>query len=469
MMHGIDEPHIDYKDTLSKSFTEESEYDIVMANPPFTGSIDKGDINENLTLPTTKTELLFVENIFRLLKKGGTAGVIVPQGVLFGNGRAFRDLRKTLLERCDLKALITMPCGVFKPYAGVSTAVLLFTKVWGTKDKVTKPATEQVWFYEMASDGYSLDDKRSKSKTSEGKDDYGDLIDIVEKFKARNAENCSYLLKTLATELAPEYGTSFSVRQLERCRQFYKEFPIASALRTQFSWTHYKLLISLENNGKREYYESEAAKNNWSSRQLERQINSQLFERLLLSNDKERVLAVARGEQLSEKATDIIKDPMYLEFLGLKREAAYYEKDLEQAIITQMQEFLLELGNGFTFVARQKRLHLDGDDFFADLVFYNRLLHCFVIIELKTHKLTHQDLGQLQMYVNYYDRYEKLPDENPTIGILLAAEKNDAMVKISLPQDNTTVLASQYKLYLPSEETLRLELERELNELQRNK
>lgn len=182
MMHGIDEPHIDYKDTLSKSFTEESEYDIVMANPPFTGSIDKGDINESLTLSTTKTELLFVENIFRLLKKGETAGVIVPQGVLFGNGGAFRDLRKTLLERCDLKAVITMPSGVFKPYAGVSTAVLLFTKVWGPKDKVTKPATEQVWFYEMASDGYSLDDKRSKQ------DGYGDLIDIVAKYKARNAK-----------------------------------------------------------------------------------------------------------------------------------------------------------------------------------------------------------------------------------------------------------------------------------------
>lgn len=183
MMHGIDEPHIDYKDTLSKSFNEESEYDIVMANPPFTGSIDKGDINESLTLSTTKTELLFVENIFRLLKKGGTAGVIVPQGVLFGNGTAFRDLRKILLERCDLKAVITMPSGVFKPYAGVSTAVLLFTKVWGPKDKVTKPATEHVWFYDMASDGYSLDDKRSKQAG------YGDLLDIVEKYKSRNPEN----------------------------------------------------------------------------------------------------------------------------------------------------------------------------------------------------------------------------------------------------------------------------------------
>jgi len=182
MMHGIDEPNIDYKDTLSKSYNEEAEYDIVMANPPFTGSIDKGDINENLSLATTKTELLFVENIYRLLKKGGTACVIVPQGVLFGSGGAFKSLRKMLVERCDLKAVITMPSGVFKPYAGVSTAILLFTKVWGPKEKVTQPPTDQVWFYEMQSDGYSLDDKRTKQ------DGYGDLQDIVAKYHARNPE-----------------------------------------------------------------------------------------------------------------------------------------------------------------------------------------------------------------------------------------------------------------------------------------
>lgn len=181
MMHGIDEPNIDYQDTLSKSYNEESAYDIVLANPPFTGSIDKGDINEALQLATTKTELLFVENIYRLLKKGGTACVIVPQGVLFGSGKAFRDLRQTLVERCDLKAVITLPSGVFKPYAGVSTAILLFTKVWGAKDKITKPATEHIWFYEMAADGYSLDDKRSKQ---EG---YGDLQDIITKYHNRNA------------------------------------------------------------------------------------------------------------------------------------------------------------------------------------------------------------------------------------------------------------------------------------------
>lgn len=180
MMHGIDEPHIDYKDTLSKGYTEESEYDIVMANPPFTGSIDKGDINENLQLGTTKTELLFVENIYRLLKKGGTACVIVPQGVLFGSGGAFKTLRQLLVDRCDLKAVITMPSGVFKPYAGVSTAILVFTKVWGPKDKVAQPATENVWFYEMTADGYSLDDKRSKQEGN------GDLQDIVAKYHARN-------------------------------------------------------------------------------------------------------------------------------------------------------------------------------------------------------------------------------------------------------------------------------------------
>jgi type I restriction enzyme M protein len=182
MMHGVNEPNIDYKDTLSKSYIEETEYNIIMANPPFTGSIDKGDINENLTLSTTKTELLFVENIYRLLKKGGTAGVVIPQGVLFGSGKAFVELRKILVDRCDLKAVITLPSGVFKPYAGVSTAILLFTKVWGVKETVTEPATKHTWFYEMQADGYSLDDKRAKQ---EG---YGDLQDITTKYHARNTE-----------------------------------------------------------------------------------------------------------------------------------------------------------------------------------------------------------------------------------------------------------------------------------------
>lgn len=221
------------------------------------------------------------------------------------------------------------------------------------------------------------------------------------------ADYGTYLIKNLAKQLEPEYGSGFSVRQLEMCRQFYRLYPIANALRSQLNWTQYRLLIQIEDPDKRLYYELESVNNNWTARETERQINSQLYERLLLSNDKEAVLAVARKERIPQSPLEIIKDPMYLEFLGLEREAAYYEKDFESAIITHLQNFLLELGQGFTFVARQKRILLEDDEFFADLVFYNRLLRCFVVIELKTGKLTHQDLGQLQMYVNYYDRVEK--------------------------------------------------------------
>jgi len=273
----------------------------------------------------------------------------------------------------------------------------------------------------------------------------------------------AYLISSLAESLEPEYGSNFSKRQLERYRQFYRLFPNASALRTQFSWTHYKLLLPIDDEDKRQFYIAECGKNNWSSRELERQINSHLYERLLASNDKDSVLAVAKKEKHPEKPEEIIKDPMVLEFLGLKREAAYYEKDLEQAIISHLQEFLLELGNGFAFVARQKRIHLEGDEFFIDLVFYNRLLQCFVLIEIKTHKLTHQDLGQLQMYVNYYDREERLSHEKPTIGILLCADKNNAVVKYSLPEDNKTIKASKYELYLPTEEQLLDEMRKEID------
>lgn len=279
------------------------------------------------------------------------------------------------------------------------------------------------------------------------------------------ADYGKYLIKSISEAFQPTLGMGFSVRQLERYRQFYRSFPIASALRTQFSWTHYKNLISIDNQDKREFYIAEADKNNWTARQLERQINSQLFERLLLSNDVKAVLEVAREERQPAEPTEIIKDPMVLEFLGLKREAAYYEKDLETAIITHLQEFILELGNGFAFVARQKRIHLDGDEFFIDLVFYNRLLQCFVVIEIKTTKLTHQDIGQLQMYVNYYDRYEKQDYENPTIGILLCADKNDAVVKITLPENSKNIIASKYQLYLPTEQQLIAEVKREIEKL----
>ena len=268
------------------------------------------------------------------------------------------------------------------------------------------------------------------------------------------ADYGTYLIKNLAKQLEPEYGSGFSVRQLERSRQFYRLYPIASAVRSQLNWSQYKMLISIDNPDKREYYELEAVNNAWTGRELERQINSQLYERLLLSNDKEAVLAVARKERIPQSPLEIIKAPMYLEFLGLERKAAYYEKDLESAIITHLQHFLLELGQGFTFVARQKRILLEDDEFFADLVLYNRLLKCFVVIELKNGKLTHLDLGQLQMYVNYYDRVEKTKEENPTIGILLCTDKNDTAVRMTLPENNQTILASEYKLYLPTQAQL---------------
>lgn len=284
------------------------------------------------------------------------------------------------------------------------------------------------------------------------------ILEEEQKGKER-ADYGTYLLKNLAKKLEPEYGSGFSVRQLEMCRQFYRIYPIANTVCSQLNWSQYKLLISIPDEYKREYYQLEAVNNAWTKRELERQINSQLYERLLLSNDKDSVLAVARKERIPQQPQEIIKDPMVLEFLGLERKAEYYEKDLEQALITHLQKFLLELGNGFTFVARQKRILIEDDEFFADLVFYNRLLRCFVVIELKTEKLTHQDLGQLQMYVNYYDRVEKTPDENPTIGILLCTSKNDTVVKMSLPEDNTSILASQYQLYLPTQEQLKTEVE----------
>ena len=266
--------------------------------------------------------------------------------------------------------------------------------------------------------------------------------------KAR-AEYGSYLIKRLAERLEPEYGSGFGVRQLEKSRKFYRTYPIASALRTQLNWTQYKLLIAIPNEDKREYYELEAVNNGWNSRELERQINSGLYERLLKSNDKEAVLAVARRERIPESPQEVIKDPMMLEFLGLERKPSYYEKDIESAIIDHLAEFLLEMGKGFSFVARQRRILLEDDEFFVDLVLYNRLLKCFVIV----------DLGQLQMYVNYYDRCEKLKEENPTIGILLCSSKNDTVVKMALPEDNKTIMASRYELYMPSSAQLAEEVE----------
>lgn len=293
----------------------------------------------------------------------------------------------------------------------------------------------------------------------------GKIIFEEEQEGKDRADYGKFLIKSISDEFQPQFGSGFTVRQLEMNRQFFRTFPNTNALRSQFNWTHYRTLIRIDNQDKRDFYIAETEKNNWTARQLERQVNSQLFERLLISNDVKAVLAVAREERLPAEPTEIIKDPMVLEFLGLKREPAYYEYDLETAIITHLQDFILELGNGFAFVARQKRIHLEGDDFFIDLVFYNRLLQCFVIIEIKTTKLTHQDIGQLQMYVNYYDRYEKQEYENPSIGILLCADKNDAVVKITLPENSKNIIASKYHLYLPTEQQLIEEMKKEIVKL----
>lgn len=291
----------------------------------------------------------------------------------------------------------------------------------------------------------------------------GQRIFTEEQGGKNRADYGTYLIKRLSEEIVPEYGSGFSVRQLERSRQFYRMYPNASAVRSQLNWSQYRMLISIDDASKREYYELEAVNNSWTGRELERQINSMLYERLLLSNDKESVMALARNERIPETPTEIIKDPMILEFLGLERKASYYERDLESAIISHVTEFLLEMGKGFMFEARQKRILIEDDEFFVDLVLYNRLLRSYVLIEIKTEKLTHQDIGQLQMYVNYYDRHIKLKDENPTIGILLCSAKNDTVVKMSLPEDNKTILASEYQLYLPSEE----QLAKEINEIKR--
>lgn len=287
----------------------------------------------------------------------------------------------------------------------------------------------------------------------------GERIFLEEQQGKERADYGSFLISGLAAQLEPEYGSGFSKRQLYFSLQFYKTYPDVNTLRSQLNWSQYRMLIQISDPDKREYYELEAAKNFWTARELERQKNSLLYERLLKSNDKEAVLAVARKERIPESPVEIVKDPMYLEFLGLEQKSHYYENDLETALLDHLEDFIMELGNGFLFKERQKRFFIEDDEYKVDLVFYNRLLRCFVLIDLKTHKATHQDLGQLQMYVNYFDREEKLPDENPAIGILLCTDKNDTAVKMTLPEDNKTIIASKYELYLPSTEQLVDEVE----------
>lgn len=299
------------------------------------------------------------------------------------------------------------------------------------------------------------------------------------------------LLRALSRELTQEFGTGFSTTNLKLIRRFYIEYhpQIGQTVSDQsslvqigqtpsdpsgrvkihqtasgisgaspvLSWSHYVLLITIKNPAERSFYEIEAASGNWSLRELRRQVGSCLFERLALSRDKKGIRKLAAEGQVITQPGDILKEPYVLEFLGLDEHARYSESELEQAIIDRIEHFLLELGKGFLFEARQKRFTFDEDHYFLDLVFYNRLLRCYVVIDLKLTKLTHQDLGQMQMYVNYFDRHVKLPDENPTIGILLCKQKKDAVVELTLPPD-ANIHAREYQLYLPSKELLKQKL-----------
>ena len=268
----------------------------------------------------------------------------------------------------------------------------------------------------------------------------------------KRAEYGKKLMKTLSEKLTKEFGKGFSQRNLEQMRTFYLRYSISQTVSAEFklSWSHYLILMRMEDIDARNFYEIEAFENNWSLRELKRQVNSSLYERLVLSKDKEKVKELAVKGQIIEKAQDVIKDPYILEFLGLDEKSEYSENKLETEIINKLEMFLLELGKGFTFVGRQVRFTFDERHFRVDLVFYNRLLKCFVLIDLKIGEVTHQDLGQMQMYVNYYDRYVKLPDENDTIGIIICKDKNDTLVKLTLPKDNNQIFASRYTTILPS-------------------
>lgn len=293
------------------------------------------------------------------------------------------------------------------------------------------------------------------------------------------------VIKNLSQKLLNEFGRGFSGDTLKNARKFYliykerisetvfslfaieKSETVFSLLNEdvpfQLSWSHYLQLMRIENVNERNFYEIEAVKSNWSVRTLQRQYNSSLYERLALSKDKSDILRLSTEGNVIAKPQDIIKQPTVLEFLGIEEKAKYVESDLESAIIDKLQKFLLEMGKGYLFEARQKRFTFNEDNFYVDLVTYNRLLHCYVLIDLKVDKLTHQDIGQMQMYVNYYDRYEKLDTENPTIGILLCKEKNDALVEITLPKD-ANVYASEYKLYLPDKKVLQDKLKQWIDE-----
>ncbi|MFK7933077.1 MAG: YhcG family protein [Saprospiraceae bacterium] len=279
------------------------------------------------------------------------------------------------------------------------------------------------------------------------------------KFEAKYGKET---LSSLSKQLTKQFGRGFSVDNLENMRKFYWVYANSETVSRNseipnfhLSWSHYIKLSRIEDENERRFYEIEAIENQWSLRELKRQFNSALYQRLVLSRDKDKVRELADKGQVITKPVDAIKDPYILEFLGLPENAEYSESELETALISKLQDFLLELGKGFTFVARQKRITFDEKHFRIDLVFYNRLLRSFVLIDLKIGELEHGDLGQMQMYVNYYDRFVKLDDENKTIGIILCRDKSDTLVEITLPEDNETIFASKYQTVLPSKEELK--------------
>ncbi len=298
-----------------------------------------------------------------------------------------------------------------------------------------------------------------------------EIVEEEQQGKER-AEYGMLLLKQLSSQLTNEYGKNFSQRNLRYMRQFYRVFPKWNAVRSELSWTHYRLLMKLERESAREFYEHETIESNWSTRTLSRQINSLYYDRMLMSGSEHRPAVRQEAEDKKEEsqASDIIKDPYVLEFLNLKSNTAFYEKELEQAIIDKLQDFLLELGKGFSFVGRQYRLSAGaGKHFYADLVFYNYILKCFLVIDLKTGELTHQDIGQMDMYVRFFEDKIRQESDNPTIGLILCASKNKTVVKYSILNESKQIFASKYQTYLPTIKQLEEEIQREKEDFELEK
>ena len=275
-----------------------------------------------------------------------------------------------------------------------------------------------------------------------------------------------YITQELSIRLTNNFGKGFSKRNLERMRKSYLYYPIATTLLSQLSWSHYLELIKIDNDNKRNFYMHECINSNWDVRELQRQRTTLLYERLVQSKDKNKVFELSTVGHKLEEPKDIIKDPFVLEIVDIKENTNYLESDLEKNILNHLKEFLLELGKGFTYVGNQVRITLDTEHYYPDLVFYNRILKCFVIIDLKIGKVTHKDIGQMQMYVNYYDREIKDNNENKTIGILLSTDKNETIVKYTLPEDNQTIFSSEFRLTIPTEEEFISVIENEKKNLE---